>query len=145
MALDRQDMLFPTYRQPGILMAREWPLLDMMCQVFSNSRDRLKGRQMPVLYSSRDAGFFSLAGNLGTQFVQAVGWAMASALKGDSRIAAAWIDRLELIERSIQRASGIVRSGPVPRGNHEGNSALGSVFAREGHAHETSGEVTVRT
>ncbi len=91
MALDRTDMLFPTYRQPGILMAREWPLLDMMCQVFSNARDRLKGRQMPVLYSSRDAGFFSLAGNLGTQFPQAVGWAMASALKGDTRIAAAWI------------------------------------------------------
>ena len=91
LALDRRDMLFPTYRQPGILMAREWPLLDMMCQVFSNARDRLKGRQMPVLYSSRDAAFFSLAGNLGTQFVQAVGWAMASALKGDTRIAAAWI------------------------------------------------------
>jgi 2-oxoisovalerate dehydrogenase E1 component alpha subunit len=91
MALDRQDMLFPTYRQPGILMARDWPLVDMMCQVFSNARDRLKGRQMPVLYSSRDAGFFSLAGNLGTQFPQAVGWAMGSALKGDTRIAAAWI------------------------------------------------------
>ncbi|MBV9757152.1 MAG: 3-methyl-2-oxobutanoate dehydrogenase (2-methylpropanoyl-transferring) subunit alpha, partial [Alphaproteobacteria bacterium] len=91
LALDRHDMLFPTYRQPGILIARDWPLLDMMCQVFSNARDRLKGRQMPVLYSSREAAFFSLAGNLGTQFVQAVGWAMASALKGDSRIAAAWI------------------------------------------------------
>ena len=46
---------------------------------------------MPVLYSSRDASFFSISGNLGTQFPQAVGWAMASAYKGDRRIAAGWI------------------------------------------------------
>jgi 2-oxoisovalerate dehydrogenase E1 component alpha subunit len=63
----------------------------MMCQVYSNSRDRLKGRQMPVFYSSKEAGFFSISGNLGTQYSQAVGWAMASAYKHDRRIAAAWI------------------------------------------------------
>ncbi len=91
LALDRGDMLFPTYRQQGLLIARDWPLVDMMCQVYSNSGDRLKGRQMPVFYSSREAGFFSISGNLGTQFSQAVGWAMASAYKGDHRIAAGWI------------------------------------------------------
>ena len=91
MALHRDDMCFPTYRQQGILVARDWPLRDMMNQVFSNSGDRLKGRQMPVFYSSREAGFFSISGNLGTQYSQAVGWAMASAANQDDRIAAAWI------------------------------------------------------
>ena len=91
LALEPDDMFFPTYRQQGLLIARDWPLVDMMCQIFSNSGDRLKGRQMPVMYSSRKAGFFSISGNLGTQFPQAVGWAMASALKGDRRIAAGWI------------------------------------------------------
>ncbi|AYJ84977.1 3-methyl-2-oxobutanoate dehydrogenase (2-methylpropanoyl-transferring) subunit alpha (plasmid) [Sphingomonas paeninsulae] len=91
MALERGDMCFPTYRQQGLLIARNWPLVDMMNQVYSNSGDRLKGRQMPVFYSSREAGFFSISGNLGTQYVQAVGWAMASASDGDRRIAAAWI------------------------------------------------------
>jgi 2-oxoisovalerate dehydrogenase E1 component alpha subunit len=91
LALERDDVLFPTYRQQGLLIARDWPIVEMMCQVYSNSGDRLKGRQMPVMYSSREAGFFSLSGNLGTQFSQAVGWAMASAYKGDHRIAAAWI------------------------------------------------------
>jgi len=91
MALDRGDMLFPSYRQQGLLIARDWPLLDMMCQVLNNSRDRLKGRQLPVMYSVKDAGFFSISGNLGTQLPQAVGWAMASALKGDTRIAAGWV------------------------------------------------------
>lgn len=91
LALERGDMCFPTYRQQGILMVREYPLVDMMCQLMSNERDSLKGRQLPVMYSTRDAGFFSISGNLATQFIQAVGWAMASAIKGDTRIASAWI------------------------------------------------------
>jgi 2-oxoisovalerate dehydrogenase E1 component alpha subunit len=90
-ALDRDDMCFPTYRQQGLLVARDYPLVEMMCQVYSNKGDPLKGRQLPIMYSSRDYGFFSISGNLATQFPQAVGWAMASAIKGDSRIAAGWI------------------------------------------------------
>ena len=89
-ALDRDDMCFPSYRQQGLLIARDWSLVDMMAQVYSNSADRLKGRQMPIMYSSREAGFFSISGNLATQMPQAVGYAMASAAKGDTRIAAAW-------------------------------------------------------
>ncbi len=81
------DMFFPTYRQQGWLIARRWPLVEMMCQVFSNEKDRLHGRQMPIMYSAREVGFFSISGNLGTQYIQAVGWAMASAIKGDTRIA----------------------------------------------------------
>ncbi len=89
-ALDRDDMCFPSYRQQGLLIARGWSLVDMMCQVYSNLGDRLKGRQMPIMYSSRAAGFFSISGNLATQYPQAVGFAMASAARGDTRIAAAW-------------------------------------------------------
>lgn len=90
-ALDREDMNFPTYRQQGLLVARGYPLSEMMCQVYSNRGDPLKGRQLPIMYSSRDYGYFSVSGNLATQFPQAVGWAMASAIKGDSRIAVGWI------------------------------------------------------
>ena len=63
----------------------------MMNQVYSNARDPLKGRQLPIMYSSKEYGFFTISGNLGTQFPQAVGWAMASAYKGDDRIAASWV------------------------------------------------------
>lgn len=90
-ALGPDDMNFPTYRQAGLLIAHEYPLVDMMCQIYSNEHDPMKGRQLPVMYSSKAHGFFTISGNLATQFVQAVGWAMASAIKGDSRIAAAWI------------------------------------------------------
>ncbi|MBN8960803.1 MAG: 3-methyl-2-oxobutanoate dehydrogenase (2-methylpropanoyl-transferring) subunit alpha [Rhizobiales bacterium] len=90
-ALSPGDMNFPTYRQAGLLIADDYPLVDMMNQIYSNERDPLKGRQMPVLYSSRKNGFFSVSGNLATQYIQAVGWAMASAIKNDTRIAVGWI------------------------------------------------------
>ena len=90
-ALAPGDMNFPTYRQAGLLIAGGYPMLDMMSQIYSNELDPLKGRQLPVMYSSREHGFFSISGNLATQFVQAVGWAMASAMKRDTKIAAGWI------------------------------------------------------
>jgi 2-oxoisovalerate dehydrogenase E1 component alpha subunit len=90
-ALDRNDMCFPSYRQQGLLLARGYPLVDMINQIYSNAHDPLRGRQLPVLYSSKHYGFFTISGNLGTQFSQAVGWAMASAYKHDDRIASTWI------------------------------------------------------
>jgi len=89
-ALDYEDMCFPSYRQQGLLVARGWSLVDMMNQIYSNKGDRLQGKQLPIMYSVREAGFFSISGNLATQYPQAVGWAMASAAKGDTRIAATW-------------------------------------------------------
>ncbi len=90
MALHRDDMCFPSYRQQGILITRDYPLVDMMNQIYSNRGDRLKGRQLPIMYSAKDYGFFSVSGNLTTQYPQAVGWAMASASRADTRIAAVW-------------------------------------------------------
>src|SRR3954465_7845122 len=90
-ALDREDMHFPTYRQQGLLIARGYPLTEMMNQIYSNKGDKLRGRQLPIMYSDKVHGFFSISGNLGTQFPQAVGWAMAAAIKGDSRIAMGWV------------------------------------------------------
>ena len=91
MALESGDMLFPTYRQQGLLFVRECTVVDMMCQCISNARDNLKGRQMPVFYGWKKGNFFSISGNLATQYSQAVGWAMASAYKGEKHIASAWI------------------------------------------------------
>ena len=91
LALKDGDMCFPTYRQQSLLMAREYPMVDMICQLLSNERDPMKGRQLPVMYSVKDKGFFTISGNLATQVPQAVGWAMASAIKGDTKIASAWI------------------------------------------------------
>ena len=91
-ALQPGDMCFPTYRQQGLLLSRDdISMVELICQLMSNERDPIKGRQLPVMYSYKRAGFFSISGNLATQFPQAVGWAMASAIKGDTRIASGWI------------------------------------------------------
>lgn len=90
-ALAEDDMVFPSYRQQGLFIARGYPLTEMINQIFSNRADKLKGRQLPIMYSARDRSIFSISGNLATQYPQAVGWAMASAIRGDTRIASAFI------------------------------------------------------
>ena len=91
-ALEEGDMCFPTYRQQGLLLSRDdISMVELICQLMSNEGDPLKGRQLPVMYSYKRAGFFSISGNLATQVIQAVGWGMASAIKGDTKIASAWI------------------------------------------------------
>ncbi len=103
-ALADGDMCFPTYRQQGLLIAQGWPIVDMMCEIFSNEKDHLKGRQLPGLYSFKKAGFFTVSGNLGTQYPQAVGWAMASAISGDTRIASGWIGEGSTAESDFHAA-----------------------------------------
>ncbi len=91
MALEFEDMIFPSYRQQGILFARGRDIVEMMCHCISNSRDNLKGRQLPVHYTWAEGNFFSISGNLTTQFPQAVGYAMACQFKGEKQVAASWI------------------------------------------------------
>jgi 2-oxoisovalerate dehydrogenase E1 component alpha subunit len=90
-ALAGDDMIFPSYRQQGCLIARGYSLVEMINQIYSNKGDKLKGRQLPIMYCSKRLSFFTISGNLATQLPQATGFAMASAIKGDSRIAAAWV------------------------------------------------------
>jgi 2-oxoisovalerate dehydrogenase E1 component alpha subunit len=90
LALRPADMLFPSYRNQGLHIARGRSVVELMCQCLSNTRDMCKGRQMPVFYHWREGNIFSVSGNLATQLPQAVGWAMASAMKQQEHIAAAW-------------------------------------------------------
>jgi 2-oxoisovalerate dehydrogenase E1 component alpha subunit len=104
MALRPGDMLFPSYRNQGLFIARGISLVDMMCQNLSNTRDMCKGRQLPVMYHSRSNNIFSISGNLATQFPQAVGWAMAAAIKGEDRLAATWIGEGSSAEADFHHA-----------------------------------------
>ena len=91
MALRFEDMVFPSYRQQGILFARDRDIVDMMCHCISNSRDNLKGRQLPVHYTWAEGNFFSISGNLATQLPQAVGYAMACRYQNEDQIVSTWI------------------------------------------------------
>ena len=48
LALRSDDILFPSYRQPGLQFVRGRDLVDMICHCITNSKDNVKGRQMPV-------------------------------------------------------------------------------------------------
>ncbi|MEN2792759.1 thiamine pyrophosphate-dependent enzyme [Sphingomonas oligophenolica] len=104
MVLGADDMCFPTYRVASWLHARGYPLSEMVNQIFSNEKDPLRGRQLPILFSARDYGFFSLSGNLGTQYGHAVGWAMASAYKNDDKIALAYVGEGTTAEGNFHEA-----------------------------------------
>jgi 2-oxoisovalerate dehydrogenase E1 component alpha subunit len=104
MALRPGDMLFPSYRNQGLHIARGVPLVELMCQLLSNTRDMCKGRQLPVMYHSRPGNLFSISGNLATQFPQAVGWAMAAAIKGEDHLAASWIGEGSSAEADFHHA-----------------------------------------
>jgi 2-oxoisovalerate dehydrogenase E1 component alpha subunit len=91
MVYSHQDMLFPSYRQPGLLLVRGMPPLSMICQLIGNRFDNAKGRQMPVHYSWRAGNVVSISSPVGTQFPQAVGAAMAYAYRGERRVVGAWI------------------------------------------------------
>jgi 2-oxoisovalerate dehydrogenase E1 component alpha subunit len=91
LAFEPDDMMFPAYRNQGLYLMRNTGLVNMMCQCLSNSRDMCKGRQMPIFYQNRKNNMFTISGNLATQYPQAVGWAMGSAIKGEDHIAASWV------------------------------------------------------
>jgi 2-oxoisovalerate dehydrogenase E1 component alpha subunit len=104
MALRPGDMLFPSYRNQGLHIARGIPLVDLMNQLLSNTRDMCKGRQLPVMYHSKAGNIFSISGNLATQFPQAVGWAMAAAIKREDHLAASWIGEGSSAEADFHHA-----------------------------------------
>jgi 2-oxoisovalerate dehydrogenase E1 component alpha subunit len=91
MAFDAADMLFPSYRQAGLMLVRGMPILAMVGQLIGNRCDNAKGRQMPVHYSWRAGNVVSISSPVGTQFPQAVGAAMAFAYRGERRVVGAWI------------------------------------------------------
>ena len=91
MALETQDWIFPSYRQPGAQFVRGRDMVSMICHCIGNVEDNIKGRQMPVHYSYKEGRFISISSPVGTQFSQAVGVAMASQYKGLDEATITWI------------------------------------------------------
>ena len=91
MALENQDWIFPTYRQPGAQFVRGRDMVSMICHCIGNEEDNIKGRQMPVHYSFREGRFISISSPVGTQFSQAVGVALASKYKDQDEVTITWI------------------------------------------------------
>ena len=80
-AMRQKDWIFPCYREFGAALMRGFPLQGLVDNVFGNSADVVKGRQMPHHYTHRAAGWASISSPVGTQITQAVGFAWGSKIK----------------------------------------------------------------
>jgi pyruvate dehydrogenase E1 component alpha subunit/2-oxoisovalerate dehydrogenase E1 component alpha subunit len=90
-ALEPSDWIFPALREGGAMLLRGFPLVPYLCQIFGNSGDETKGRQMPSHMASRSVNQVSWSSCIGTQLPQAVGAAMAARIKGDKTVIAAYL------------------------------------------------------
>lgn len=86
-AVTLDDWVFSSYREPGIFHFRGAPLVQMLGNLWGNSADICKGRQMPVHYSFSDLKLFSVSSPIATQIIQAVGAAMAFKLRKQKHVA----------------------------------------------------------
>ena len=85
-AMEQDDWISQSYRQPGIALMRGIGAEAMLDNCFGNVGDNAKGRQMPVHYTFRDVGMLSISSPIGTQIVHGTGIAMAMKIKGDQRV-----------------------------------------------------------
>ncbi len=78
--LEKDDWVFPAYREPGAALARGVPLKAIVAQTYGRANDSSKGRQMPSHMGYRDANIVTPSSPVGTQIPLAVGAAMAMSL-----------------------------------------------------------------
>ncbi len=86
-ALEEKDWVFPSYREPGVFLYRGASMFKMLCNLWGNSEDEAKGRQMPVHYSFPEQRLFSVSSPIATQVIQAVGAAVASKIQKTKEVA----------------------------------------------------------
>jgi pyruvate dehydrogenase E1 component alpha subunit/2-oxoisovalerate dehydrogenase E1 component alpha subunit len=90
-ALRPSDWIFPALREGAAMLLRGYPLVPYLAQVFGNSGDPAKARQMPSHQSSRTVNQVSWSSCIGTQLPQAVGAAWAAKLKRDDSVVMAFL------------------------------------------------------
>jgi len=85
-ALGDEDWVFPQYRESSAAFLRGYPLYEYICQMFGNSGDILKGRQLPSHYAYRKAHYLSTSSPVATQIPQAVGFAWGAKIKKEKLV-----------------------------------------------------------
>jgi pyruvate dehydrogenase E1 component alpha subunit len=81
-ALRPTDWIFSCYREQAVARFRGYSMRTMLCQLYGNALDPVKGRQLPAHHTVRDLNFMSVSSVVGTQIPHAVGMALAAKLRG---------------------------------------------------------------
>jgi 2-oxoisovalerate dehydrogenase E1 component alpha subunit len=85
------DWIFPCYREHVAALMRGLPLVAFLHNLFGNSMDVVKGRQMPCHEAWRPGRFLSVSSPIGTQLPQAVGAAWAARIKGEEMVSLVYL------------------------------------------------------
>lgn len=88
--LDMSDVIWPQYRELGVLMYRGFSVQQIVDQCMSRSTDPGKGRQMPVHYCAADINIQAVTSPLATQIPHASGAGYAFKIGGEKRCAVAY-------------------------------------------------------
>ncbi len=91
LALEKDDWVFPALRESSIMLVRGFPLVPYLAQIYGNSADVLKGRQMPSHMSGRAVNQVSWSSVIGPQLPHAVGAAWAAKIRGDRTVTVGFI------------------------------------------------------
>jgi pyruvate dehydrogenase E1 component alpha subunit len=83
------DWVFPALREQAVMLVRGFPMRAFVAQLFANSGDVAKGRQMPAHQSGRAVNQVSWSSCIAPQLPQAVGaaWAMRAKKSGGVAVA----------------------------------------------------------
>jgi pyruvate dehydrogenase E1 component alpha subunit/2-oxoisovalerate dehydrogenase E1 component alpha subunit len=91
LVLEPEDWVFPGLRESALLLVRGLPLDVYLAQLFGNSLDLAKGRQMPSHHASRAHRHVSWSSCIGTQLPHAVGAALAARMRGEQVVILAFL------------------------------------------------------
>jgi 2-oxoisovalerate dehydrogenase E1 component alpha subunit len=79
-----RDVLYPYYRNTGIILACGFPLIDLFRSQFARATDRTSGRQIINHVTAHELGIASISSIIATQTTHAVGCAYAFRYRGES-------------------------------------------------------------
>jgi len=82
----KDDWVFPALREQSVMLVRGFPLQTFVAQVFGNTGDVQKGRQMPSHQAGRSVNQVSWSSCIGPQVPQAVGAAWAMKLRKERNV-----------------------------------------------------------
>lgn len=89
-ALEQSDWLYPQYREMGIMFWRGATVQELVHQMFGNSKDLTKGRQMPNHFGSRALNVVHVSSPIATQIPHAAGCAYAMKVMKEPTVAVAY-------------------------------------------------------
>ncbi len=84
-ALDDEDWIFLADREPGAMLARGAPLVELFAQFFGRAEEPLRGRRLPLLLGNRALNILPCTTQVGSYLPHAVGAAWAAKLQGHDR------------------------------------------------------------